>query len=277
MMTGLATRFSRDPRHGQILAVGSLVLAAVIWFGVEMPWWRPVTALIAANIVQWIGARILGARYDWRSSTITALSLTLLLRTSGWELVALAASLAIGSKIVLRIDGRHFFNPATFGIAVVTALFSGAWVATGQWGVSAWIAVFAVGAGLAITRKAGRAEVPFIFLAAWGVLTFGRALWLGDPMAVPLHQMGNGALIVFAFFMISDPMTQPWHRGARIFWVVAAACLGFALQSAWIVTAGPLWGLALAAPLVPLLDRLFPAPRKHWVEPTVPELKGANA
>lgn len=267
MAPTLTARLTRDPRHGQILAVGSLVLAGIIWFGVEMPWWRPITALIAANITQYIGARLLGARYDWRSSTITALSLTLLLRTTGWELVALAASLAIGSKIVLRIDGRHFCNPATFGIVVVIILFPSAWVATGQWGVSAWIAVFAVGAGLAITRKAGRAEVPFIFLAAWGALTLSRALWFGDPISLPLHQMGNGALIVFAFFMISDPMTQPWHRGARAFWVVATACLGFALQSAWIVTAGPIWGLALAAPLVPLLDRIFPAPRKQWVEP----------
>jgi hypothetical protein len=59
--------------------------------------------------------------------------------------------------------------------------------------------------------------------------------------------------------------------------VVATACLGFALQSAWIVTAGPIWGLALSAPLVPLLDRLFPAPRKRWVEPPLSEPKGAAA
>jgi Na+-transporting NADH:ubiquinone oxidoreductase subunit NqrB len=277
MRPGPITRFSRDPRHAQILAVGTLVLAGVIWFGVEMPWWRPVAALAAANLAQWTGARLAGTRYDWRSPTITALSLTLLLRTTGWELAALAAALAIGSKFVLRIGGRHFWNPATLAIAVVTAAFPSAWVSTGQWGVSAWIAVFAAGAGLAITRRAGRAGVPFLFLAAWGALAFGRAFWLGDPVAVPLHQMGSGALLVFAFFMISDPMTQPWHRGARAAWVVATACLGFALQSAWIVTAGPIWGLALSAPLVPLLDRLFPAARKHWVEPPLSEPKGAAA
>jgi Na+-transporting NADH:ubiquinone oxidoreductase subunit NqrB len=273
----LITRLSRDPRHGQILAVGSLVLAGVIWFGVEMPWWRPVTALAAANLSQWLGSRLSGIRYDWRSPSITALSLTLLLRTTGWELTALAAALAIGSKFLLRFRGRHIWNPAALAIIAVTGLFSGAWVSTGQWGVSGWIGAFAVGAGLAITSKAGRAGVPFLFLAAWAALSFGRALWLGDPLAIPLHQMSSGALIVFAFFMISDPMTQPWHSGARAVWVIAAAAIGFALQHAWIVTAGPLWGLVLAAPLVPLLDRLFPAPRKHWVGLPLPQPKGAAA
>ncbi len=270
-------RLARDPRHGQILAVGSLALAGVIWFGVEMPWWRPVTALIAANLTQWLGSRLARIPYDWRSPTITALSLTLLLRTTGWELAALAAILAIGSKFILRIGGRHFWNPATFAIAVVTALFPGAWVSTGQWGVSAWIAVFAAGAGLAITRRAGRAGVPFLFLGAWAAMAFARAWWLGDPLAVPLHQLGSGALIVFAFFMISDPMTQPWHPGARAAWVIFTAGLGFWLQANWIVTAGPVWGLALSAPLVPLLDRLFPAPRKHWTGPLPPAPKGASA
>ena len=277
MTESLLTRFTRDPRHGQLVAVGTLVLAAVIWFGVEVPWWSPVAAVGAANLTQWAGARLTGTPFDWRSPTITSFSLTLLLRTAGWELTALAAVIAIGSKFVLRLGGRHIWNPSALAIVAVTVAFPGAWISNGQWGISAWIAAFAVGAGLAITSKAGRAGVPFLFLAAWGVLTFGRALWLGDPMSLPLHQMGNGALIIFSFFMISDPMTQPWHRGARAFWVVLTACIGFALQAAWVVNAGPIWGLVLSAPLVPLLDRLFPAPRKEWVATPLPEPKGAAA
>ena len=91
-------------------------------------------------------------------------------------------------------------------------------------------------------------------------------------------QMSSGALIVFAFFMISDPMTQPWHAGARALWVVATAGIGFWLQAEWIVTTGaPIWGLVLSAPMVPLLDRLFPAPRKEWVAPVHSQPKGVAA
>ena len=277
MSLPLTARLTRDPRHRQIAAVGALVLAGVIWFGFEMPWWRPVTALSAALAAQWLACRAIRLPFDWRSPAITALSLTLLLRTAGWELTALAAAIAIGSKFLLRVGGRHIWNPAALAIVVVTGLVPGAWISTGQWGVGGWIAVFAAGAGLAVTRRAGRAGVPFLFLAAWAGLSLARAWWLGDPLAVPLHQLGSGALLVFAFFMISDPMTQPWHMGARAAWVLAVAALGFGLQHAWIVTAGPLWGLVLMAPLVPILDRYFPAPRKMWVNPPPPELKGAVA
>ena len=87
------------------------------------------------------------------------MSLTFRLRTTGWELTALAAAIAIGSKFLLRVDGRHICNPAALAIVLVTGLIPGAWVSTGQWGVGGWIAVFAAGAGLAVTRKAGRAGV----------------------------------------------------------------------------------------------------------------------
>jgi Na+-transporting NADH:ubiquinone oxidoreductase subunit NqrB len=281
MTLRLIAHLTRDPRHGQIAAVGVLVLAGVIWFGFEMPWWRPAAALGAALAAQWIACRTIRLPFDWRSPAITALSLTLLLRTVGWELAALAAAAAIGSKFLLRVGGRHIWNPAALAIVAVTGLIPGAWVSTGQWGAGGWIAVFAAGAGLAVTRRAGRAGVPFLFLAAWAALSFARAWWLGDPLAVPLHQLGSGALLVFAFFMISDPMTQPWHMGARAAWVAAVAALGFALQHAWVVTAGPLWGLVLMAPLVPVLDRLFPAPRKTWADTSLPgplpEPKGATA
>ncbi len=276
MLPRFPNSLARDPRHAQIGAVGSLVLAGTLWYGFEMPWWRPVTALIAALATQWLACRLIRLPFDWRSPAITALSLTLLLRTTGWELTALAAALAVASKFVLRVRGRHIWNPATLAIAVVTGLFAGAWISPGQWGTGGLVAVFAAGAGLAVTLRSGRAAVPFLFLGAWAALTFARAWWLGDPLAVPVHQLGSGALLVFAFFMVSDPMTQPWHPGARAIWVVLTACVGFWLQTSWIVTAGPIWGLALTAPLVPVLDRILPAPRKRWVEPP-PEPKGAAA
>jgi Na+-transporting NADH:ubiquinone oxidoreductase subunit NqrB len=261
--------FRADPRHGQITALSCLILLGMSLFAFEMPWWRPFTALVTALMTQGLFSAVLGLRFDWRSPTITALSLTLLLRTDGPELVALAAALAISSKAILRIDGRHFINPAAFAIVITVLAFDGAWVSPGQWGVEGWAVVFAAGAGLAVTYGAHRLEVPLLFLAAWAVLSFGRALWLGDPLSIPLHQMGSGALVVFAFFMISDPMTAPWHGTARAAWIAVAAIAGFALQTTWVVTAGPLFGLVAVCWLVPILNRLFPSARHHW-RPSLP-------
>lgn len=259
----------RDPRHGQILALSCLIGAGVLALSWEMPLWRPVTAISAALAVQALASWIVKVPFDWRSPLITAGSLTLLLRTDGPALLLLAASLAIASKFLFRVRGRHIWNPAALAIVAVTAAAPGAWVSPGQWGTEAWVILAAAGLGTLVTGRARRAEVPLLFLAAWAGLSVGRALWLGDPIAVPLHQLQSGALIVFAFFMISDPMTQPWHPGARAAWIGLVAALGFALQHAWIVDAGPLWGLVLAAPLVPLFDRLLPHPSAAW-RPTAP-------
>ena len=269
-----ARRLIADPRHGQILALGGLVMLGTLAFAFEMPWWRPLTAIAAALAVQFAIARALGLGFDWRSPMISALSLTMLLRTDGWALVALAAGLAIASKAVLRIDGRHFFNPTAFAIAVVVLAFDGAWVSPGQWGTAGWAVVFAVGAGSAVTYGARRLEVPLSFLACWATLCLGRALWLGDPLAIPLHQLSSGALVVFAFFMISDPMTAPWNPWARLGWVAAVAATGFTLQTTWVVDAGPIFGLVAMAPLVPVLNRLFPAPAARWRKTSVTPPKG---
>ncbi len=263
-MRNLTHTLFADPRHGQICALSTLILLGMGMFAFEMPWWRPAVAVSVALGVQAGLARAMGWRFDWRSPVITSLSLTLLFRSDGPELVALAAALAIAGKALMRVDGRHFVNPAAFAIVVLVLAFDGAWVSPGQWGAEGWAVIFAVGAGLAVTHGARRLEVPLTFLCAWAALSFGRALWLGDPMAIPLHQMGSGALVVFAFFMISDPMTAPWHPVARAVWVCLAAIAGFALQVTWVVTAGPLFGLIAVCWLVPILNRIFPAPRHSW-------------
>ena len=179
------SRFLADPRHGQIMSLIGLVVLGAWAFAFEMPIWRPVTAVAVALAVQLAGARLIGIPFDWRSPLISSLSLTLLLRTEGQALVALAALIAIGSKFVIRWDGRHFFNPTALAIVVVVLAFDGAWVSPGQWGAEGWAAVVAAGAGLAVTYGARRFEVPLAFLAFWSALVFGRAFWLGDPVAIP--------------------------------------------------------------------------------------------
>ena len=264
--------FFADPRHGQILSLIGLVGLGAWAFAFEMPLWRPAAAVVTALAVQFVGARLVGIPFDWRSPLISSLSLTLLLRTDGPLLVALAAVAAIGSKFVLRWDGRHFFNPTALAIVAVVLSFDGAWVSPGQWGAEGWAAVAAAGAGLGVTYGARRLEVPLAFLAFWAALVFGRAFWLGDPVAIPIHQMSSGALVVFAFFMISDPMTAPWNAAARLGWVAAVAVTGFLLQVNWIVDAGPIFGLVAMAPLVPVLNRFFPAPAARWrrATPAIP-------
>jgi Na+-translocating ferredoxin:NAD+ oxidoreductase RnfD subunit len=261
----------RDPRLYQIATLASLLAWGLFALDLEV---RPgVAAVILATALatQWAGGRAVGLpRFDPKSALISALSLTLLLRTASPALAALAAGLTIGSKFVIRLPAasggppKHVFNPTNFGIAAMMLATDRAWVSPGQWG-SAALAAFAVAcAGLLVVRRAERSDVTWAFLGFYGAVLFGRALWLGDPLAIPLHQLSNGAFLIFAFFMISDPKTTPDSRAGRVLFALLVALGAGVVHFVLFRPNGLIWSLAALSPLVPLIDRVLPGRRYRW-------------
>jgi Na+-translocating ferredoxin:NAD+ oxidoreductase RnfD subunit len=93
---------------------------------------------------------------------------------------------------------------------------------------------------------------------------FGRAIWLGDPLAIPLHQSQNGALLIFAFFMISDPKTTPDARIGRIIYASLVASVAYVIQFVFYETSAPVLALAVCAPVVPVIDAMFRGRIYRW-------------
>ena len=215
--------------------------------------------------MQFIGTHIAGLpRFDPLSALITSLSLTLLLRTEFVALAVLAAVIAIGSKFLVRVRGKHVFNPANVALVTLMLASDHAWVSSGQWG-SAAIGAFALAClGFLVLTRAKRAETTIAFLVIFGALLFGRAIWLGDPLSIPLHQVQNGALLIFAFFMISDPKTTPNSPLGRVLFAAVVASIAFTIQFIFYVPNGPILALILSAPLVPLIDNLLHGTQYRW-------------
>lgn len=211
--------------------------------------------------------------FDPRSALISGLSLCLLLRTDHLALAALAAVVTIASKFVLRVDGKHVFNPTNLGITALLALGAPVWVSPGQWGNVAFFAFLMACLGGLVVNRAARGDVTFAFLGCYAAILFGRALWLGQRAAVPLHQLESGALLLFAFFMISDPKTTPRSRAGRVLFAALVACGAASVQFLLYRTNGLLWSLVAFSPVVPLLDRLLPGPRYKWSRPVATEPK----
>ena len=95
---------------------------------------------------------------------------------------------------------------------------------------------------------------------------------LGDPLTIPFHQIDSGALLIFAFFMISDPKTTPDKRGARILYAVLVAAFAHYLVFWRYIPEGLMYALFFLSPLVPLMDRIRPISKEHrfsWARPTV--------
>jgi Na+-transporting NADH:ubiquinone oxidoreductase subunit NqrB len=279
MLRPVAARFItapiwRDARHYQIVALATLVIFNFGWIDFGARPLNSALALIGALVTQVFCSRLAGIPLDLRSPLITGLSLSLLLRADEPWIHLVAGVIAIGSKFLLRIDGKHVWNPA--GFAIVVLLFtakSHVWISPGSWGSNVWFAALLVFFAILVLGAARRSDIAIFFLGTHAALLLARALWLGDPLAIPLHQLQSGSLLIFTFFMISDPRTSPDSRLGRFIFAASVACA--AHYMAFFMQMRPALYIALIAlaPFVILIDRFLPAQRFAWTRP--PALQGA--
>lgn len=278
--------YLKDARHFQIVYLSVFLLFGIFalqWAGQDYSGWINYAIVITSCLItQAIGIHFTTKDYrSLKSALITGLGLSLLTQAGSVWSFALAGVLAIGSKYLIRYKDKHIFNPANFGLVAailltgVSGYFDGGgfqsdvWVNNGKWG-SSTILFFLLGAmGFLVLAKVKRLDTSIAFLATFaGLILFRDLVYFGDPdPRVPFHTLTNGSLLLFTFFMITDPMTTPNARKARIPWAIAIAIGSFVLiQQFKIFAAAPIYILFAFAPVTALLDRFFKAKKYSWYE-----------
>lgn len=258
-----------DARLFQIAFQAILLTAGVLLRDFSLLPAQMALALVSAALTQSFWLRIFRLKnVGYLSPLITGFGLSLLLRADTLWLHPLVACLAISGKFLLRIRGKHVFNPANFGVGIALLGLPGAWVSPGQWGNDLGIAVWLVALGALVAQRARRDDASWLFLATFLGLVALRLLLLGYSAErgweIFCHQALNGALLLFAFFMISDPMTLPDRPLARRLHVVLVAIVAFCWQFVFYRPSGALWALLCLAPLVPFWDLLWPGKPHNW-------------
>ncbi len=218
---------------------------------------------------QWLGDTITGKNNlsSLKSAWISSLSITLMLRANLWWVFVLASVLTVGSKFLIKRKGKHVFNPTNFGIVISVLLSGNAWISPGQWGSDyIWWAFMGI-SGLTVLFQVGRWDTAFTFLAALAVFEFSRnVLWLGWPVDFFIHQFSSGTLLLFTFFMITDPVTTPSHRLARVLWSIVIAGLSAWLNWKYLLPGAPLYALFVMSAFTPLFDIIFKAKKFKWIQ-----------
>jgi enediyne biosynthesis protein E5 len=254
-LIGFWNWFRSDARHGQIATLGTLLVYGMVRLGFDITLTQALVTIGFALAAQTVAEQVTGGRVTsgLKSALISSLSLCLLLRTDVLALAGLAAVVAVGSKFVVRIRGKHVFNPT-----------NGVWVSPGQWGSHTALAFLLASAGLLVVHRAARADITLAFIACWTALLVARSLSLHEPLTIPLHRLESGAFLLFSFFMISDPKTTPDTRAGRILFAALVALGAAYVQFKLFRTNGFVWALACASPFVPLLDRRLPGLAYSW-------------
>jgi hypothetical protein len=225
------TAFDFNLSIAQILV--SLGTCAVLEVGIalfrhQVLMW-PASALLTGNGVAFV-LRVPGTEHgDWWS-------------LRGWWIFAGTAAIALLSKYVIRVRGRHIFNPSNFGL-VLCFLLLGAersdplalW-----WGPLSPALVFAlcliVVGGFLILRRLHLVGIAvgfwLSFAAGIGVLAATghtmTAAWHVGPIEGRQFWwllVSSPEILVFLFFMITDPKTTPSSTTGRRIYAVAVGLL----------------------------------------------------
>ena len=185
----------------------------------------PASALLTGNGVAFI-LRVPGTEHgDWWSM-------------NGWWIFAGTAAVSLLSKHVIRFRGHHIFNPSNFGLVLCFVLLGSTradplafwWGPMSPWMVLALAIIVAGGLRSSPGWIAGdRSRFWLAFAAGMGVLAASghvmTASWhLGAITGWTLWRVlvFSPEVLVFLFFMITDPKTTPQGRTRRAYAVAVA-------------------------------------------------------
>ena len=265
---------SWDARYFQ-MAFQLLLLSYGILFLQWKAEWMAYSLYIGTGLVlQWLADIIIYKKIihpfqwtsgSWKSVLISCFSLCLLLKTNQWYICILAAALTVLSKYIFTYLGKHIFNPSAFGIVATVLFTKEAWLSPAQWG-SGIVLFFSVCClGFIVVTKVQKLDITVAFLVAYAGLLFTRQIiYLNWPIDVFVQSVSTGSLLLFSFFMISDPKTAPNHKVARIIWAVLIASVAFYFSAFKWMNSTLIYVLVFAAPLVPLLNWLLKAKQFVW-------------
>jgi Na+-transporting NADH:ubiquinone oxidoreductase subunit NqrB len=275
----------KDVRDSQLLVLSLFLILGITTRDWSLKWDLVTVAILTCLVTQLLLTILTKITADHsskifssdtflslKSAGITALGLCLLLRANSPITMAIAAFFAIGSKFIFRLKGKHFFNPANFGIIFALVFTHDAWISPGQWGTDWWYLLLFIGLGGIILKQVGRWETSAIFFLTYGTLEAIRNMYLGWTWDVLLHNLMSGSLLLFALFMLTDPRSIPNAKMGRICWVITIACITFILQHQFYLTTAIFWALFIISPFTILFDKIWSAPRFNWLTKSMPVL-----
>lgn len=266
-----------DARWFQILFLASFLTLGALARDFALTPVQVVLTFCSALVTQtaWQWGLDLPGKKSWGgylSAIISSFGICILVRAENAWVHPLLASVAMSSKYLIRTGPAacksHLLNPANLAAFAAFAWVPGAWLSPGQWGSESLAALWFVALGGLVTQRISRWDVSLSFLLTWAVLLALRLVVLdyawNPGAAMWLQQAGNGAVLLFAFFMISDPMTTPQRRSARIAYAVTVALLAFVWQFLLFKPHGLIVMLFLASWTVPIWNSLWPQRRFAW-------------
>jgi Na+-transporting NADH:ubiquinone oxidoreductase subunit NqrB len=253
---------SPENRYLAPMFITCILIVAHLSFGILESYKKTGMAIAASLLTELVLGRIFTGKWpNLASAYITGISVGILVRSPAFWPYAVCAVVSIMSKYVLRIKGRHIWNPSNFGISVLLFLAPEVVASLSiQWGnyllpmVVIWIL------GSVIIWRVRRFHITGTYVACFIVFAFLRSHITGSPWPSEIAPLTGPMYQLFIFFMITDPKTTVRSKFWQCVVVSLVALVEMILRLSQVVYA-PFYALFLVGPAALLIEMWFDSRR----------------
>jgi hypothetical protein len=235
-----------DTRFLPPILITCILLGANLSFGILEGWERTGLAIAVAIGTELVLGRISYGKWPHPASAyISGISAGILIRSPFWWPYFFTSFISILSKYVLRLKGRHIWNPTNFGVSAMVLLAPATvTVLSIQWGnaVAPMALIWLLGA--VIVWRVGRAHISATYVIAFFLFSFVRSAITDTPWLAAVAPITGPMYQLFIFFMITDPKTTVRSKRGQCVVVVIVAFVEMLMRLAEILYA-PFYALFL--------------------------------
>jgi len=244
-----------DNRYLPPLLITSILVGANLSFGILEGWERTALSIVVAIGAEMVLGRITYGKWPHPASAyISGISAGILIRSPFVWPYFFTSFISILSKYVLRLKGRHIWNPTNFGVSAIVLLAPATvTVLSIQWGnaVAPMVVIWLLGA--VIVWRVGRAHISATYVAAFFVFSFVRSALTGVPWLATVAPITGPMYQLFIFFMITDPKTTVRSKKWQCVVVVMVAFVEMLMRLAEVVYA-PFYALFVVGSIAMVID-----------------------
>lgn len=255
--------------QGRTLFLITLILIGAHWsYGALRGYEAIALAVLSATATEFVLRRLLtGQRFQLASAYITGISIAILVRSPVLWPYALGGVLSIMSKYVLRVKGRHLWNPSNFGICALLFLapFAVAPLSV-QWGNDLWPMLVIWVVGLNAIWAAKRAHITGAYVASFFLFALVRSLITGSAFVTEVAPITGPMYQLFALFMVTDPKTTVSSKWGAVAVACLVAFVEMLLRLAEVIYA-PFYALFLVGPAALLVEMWWTSRRVNAGQP----------
>jgi enediyne biosynthesis protein E5 len=247
--------FSVENRYLAPMFITCILIVGHLSFGILESYRKTGLAIVASLLTELIVGRIFtGKLPNLASAYISGISVGILVRSPAFWPYAVCAIVAIMSKYVLRVKGRHIWNPSNFSISVLLFLApETVAVLSIQWGnyLLPMLVIWMLGSF--IIARLHRFHITGTYVACFILFAVLRSFITGSPWQSEIAPLTGPMYQLFIFFMITDPKTTVRSKMWQSIVVGIVALVEMILRLADVVYA-PFYALFLVGPLAMLVE-----------------------